>query len=150
MSGTKQRAAMPRRTHARAPARSRAKPGTTGKGAYYHVEVRPKTQLATLRTHDVGERGGIERAAGRRASGSWDTLKWLIGKDHAHVERGRLVPDSPDARKVLDPLGSSPRQIGDDCFEAVLGRNDPAKPTAAQKRARPRNRRKAQAARRPD
>ena len=145
MSGAK---AMSRRTP---PGRHRAKHGTTGKGAYYHVEVRPKTPFATFRTQDVGERGGLERVAGRRASGSWDTLKWLIGKAHAHVERGRLVPDSPDARKVLDPLGSSPRQIGGDRFEAVVGPNSPeaAKRTSAQKRARGPNRRRAPAARRP-
>jgi len=131
-----------RRTHARGAGRSRAKPDTTGTGGYYHVEVRPETQLAAFRTQDVGERGGIERVAGRRAGGAWDTLKWLIGKAHAHVERGRLVPDSPDARKVLDPLGSSPRQIGGDRFEAVLRSGSPgaARSTAAQKRARPRNR----------
>jgi len=155
VSSTKQRAAAPknlrkaeagwrarsRRNHSRGPERSRAKSGPTGTGGYYHVEVRPETQFATFRTQDVGERGGIERVAGRRAGGAWDTLKWLIGKAHAHVERGRLVPDSPDARKVLDPLGSSPRQIGGDRFEAVLrpGSAGAARSTAAQKRARPRN-----------
>src|SRR5215831_16299610 len=66
--------AMSRRAHAGAPGTSHAKPGATGKGAYYYVEVRPKTQFASL-------------------SGSWGTLKWRIGKAHAHVERGRLVPD---------------------------------------------------------
>ena len=119
-------------TARRRAAARKAKPGRTGKGAYYYVEVRPKTQFATL-------------------SGSWDTLKWLIGKAHAHVERGRLVPDSPDARKVLDALGSSPRQIGGDRFQAQPRSNIPgaAKRTAPQKRARRRNAKKAQAARRP-
>lgn len=130
--------------------RGRVKPGTTGKGAYYHVEVRPKALFATFRTQDVGERGGIERVAGRRASGSWDTLKWLIGKEHAHIERGRLIPDSTDARKVLDALGSRPRHLGGDRFTAQPRPNIPeaAKPTPAQKRARRRNLRKTQAARR--
>jgi hypothetical protein len=143
---------MSRRAHSRAQpeGRSRAKPGATGRGAYYHVEVRPRAQFSSFRTQDVGSRGGIERVAGRRGSGSWDTQKWLIGKEHAHVQGGRLIPDSRDARKVLEALGSSPRHLGGDRFKARPRPNVPeaAKPTVAQKRARLRNIRRAQAARR--
>src|SRR5262245_29802264 len=59
----------------------RAKPGTKGRGEYYHIEVRPKREFTTFRTQDVGEGGGIQRVAGKRGSGSWDTQKWLISKD---------------------------------------------------------------------
>jgi hypothetical protein len=141
---------MSSRSHARAQpeGRRRAKPGAGG-GAFFHIEVRPKTEFKTFRTQDVGKRGGIERVAGKRSSGSWSTQKWLIGKEHAHLERGQLVADTADARKVLSTLGSKPVRIRADRFKAHDRPNVPerAKPTTAQRRARTRNIRKAQAAR---
>lgn len=136
---------MTRQTHA-----NRAKPGSSGEGDFFHIEVRPKGEFKTFRTQDVGDQGGIERVAGRRESGSWDTQKWLIGKHHAHVENDRLVADSDDARKVIEQLGSEPRSIGADRFEARPRHNVPEKdkPTPAQQRARRQNIKKAQAARR--
>lgn len=129
--------------------RSRAKPGTTGEGGFYHVMVRPKTEFVTFRTQDVGQKGGIERVAGKRSSGSWDTQKWLIGKDQAHLAGGHLVADTSAARKVLENLGSAPVHVSADRFRARPRRNVPesAKPTPAMRRAQRRNIRKAQAAR---
>jgi hypothetical protein len=128
----------------------REKPGATGQGQYFHVEVRPKGQFATFRTQDVGKEGGIQRVAGRRSSGSWDDQKWLIGKDQAHLENDKLVSDTEEARKVLEQLGSEPQHIRGDRFKAKPRPNVPekAKPTAAQKRARRENIKKAQAVRR--
>jgi hypothetical protein len=131
--------------------RRRAKPGASGAGRYFHIEVRPKRLFQAFRVQDVGGRGGIERVAGQRASGSWDTQKWLIGKEHAHVERGRLVPDSAEAEKLLAKmLGSKPRHLGGDRFRAKPRHKLPAsaKPTPAQRRAWRRNIAKAQAAQR--
>lgn len=129
--------------------RGRAKPGTTGRGEYYHIEVRPKSEFTTFRTQDVGDKGGIERVAGKRSSGSWDTQKWLISKSHAHVEDRRIVADTSDAKKVLRDLGSKPRHVAGDRFKASPRPDVPEreKPTAAQRRARRQNIRKAQAAR---
>jgi hypothetical protein len=141
-----------RSRHVPAPARRkrRAKPGASGRGAFFHIEVRPKRQFVVFRAQDVGGVGGIERVAGQRPSGSWDTQKWLIGKDQAHVVRGRLVPDTAAARHVLDSLGSAPVHLGGDRFRAKPRPNIPerAKPTPAQRRAQRHNIRKAQVARR--
>src|SRR4029453_7181576 len=73
---------MPSRSRSRAQpeGRTREKPGATGEGEYYHVEVRPKGQFTTFRTHDVGKKGGIQRVAGKRGSGSWDDQKGLVSK----------------------------------------------------------------------
>src|SRR5215475_4034001 len=130
--------------------RNRAKPGATGRGEYYHIEVRPKSEFSLFSTQDVGARGGIQRVAGKRGSGSWDTQNWLISKDKAHVEAGRLVPDTQEAREVLKTLGSAPAHISGDRFTAAPRPNVPErkKPTPAQKRARSANIKKAQAARR--
>lgn len=129
---------------------SRTKPGATGKGQYYHVEVRPKGQFTSFRTQDVGAPGGIERVAGKRSSGSWDTQKWLIGKEHAHVEGNALIADTQAAREVLESLSSTPQHISGDRFKAAPRPNVPEseKPTAAQKLAQQTNIKKAQAARR--
>ena len=131
-------------------ARTRAKPGARGTGGFFHIEVRPKGRFKIFRVQDVGGRGGIERIAGRRGSGSWDTQKWLIGKSHAHRQGKRLVADTAAARKVLRSLGSRPVHLGGDRFRAKPRRDVPEseKPTPAQRRARRRNIKKAQAARR--
>src|SRR5262249_47435438 len=86
---------MSQRQHSRAQpeGRSRKRPGTGGQGNYYRVRVRPKQEFVTFRTQDVGEPGHVQRVAGKRSSGSWDTQTWLISKDDAHVEGGKLIPD---------------------------------------------------------
>jgi hypothetical protein len=142
---------MSHREHARAQpeGRKRAKPGTKGEGHYYRVGVRPKKEFVTFRTQDVGEPGHVQRLAGKRQSGSWDTVTWLISKEDAHVENGKLIPDTADARDVLEKLGSTPRHVKGDIFEAKPRPNVPEreKPTPAQQRARRANIKKAQAAR---
>ena len=58
------------RSKAQPDGRRRAKPGTTGRGNYFHIEVRPRGEFQTFRTQDVGKPGGIQRVAGKRGSGS--------------------------------------------------------------------------------
>jgi len=129
--------------------RSRKKPGSTGQGEYYHIEVRPKNEFVTFRTQDVGDPGGLQRVAGQRENGSWADVKWLISKEFAHVENGKLVADHEDARGLLKKLGSTPVHIRGDRFEAKPRPNVPEskKPTAAQRKAQQENIKKAQAAR---
>ena len=129
--------------------RDREKPGSTGEGDFYHIEVRPKDEFVTFRNQDVGERGSIERVSGKRESGSWDTATWLVSKGMAHIENGRLVADHPDARKLFDELGSTPQHVKGDIFKAQDRPNVPEheKPTPAQQEARQENIKKAQAAR---
>jgi hypothetical protein len=113
------------------------------------VEVRPKDEFTAFRTQDVGDSGHLQRVAGKRSSGSWATAKWLISKEDAHVEAGKLVGDTKDARDLIKELGSEPVHKSGDRFEAKDRRNVPerSKPTAAQTRARRANLKKAQSAR---
>jgi len=137
-----------RRAPARRATAHRAKPGASGRGKFFHIQVRPRTEFVTFRNQDVGARDGIERVAGKRANGSWDTQKWLIGKSEAHLDGDTLVPDSLAAEKVLKQLGSVPRHLGGDRFIAKPRRKIPAreKPTPAMRRAQLANIKKAQAA----
>lgn len=129
--------------------RARAKPGTKGKGKYYRVVVRPKSQFKTFRIQVVGTEG-TERLAGKRKDGSWDTEAWLIPKKHAHVSGGTLVGDTAKIRNILSKLGSKPRRVKKDIFRAKPRKDIPekAKPTAKMRRAQKRNIKKAQAAKR--
>lgn len=137
--------------HARAQpqGRGRKKPGTAGEGEFYRIQVRPKGEFVTFRTQDVGGPGHVERLAGKRASGSWDTQTWLVSKQDAHVEGDRLIPDTADARDLFAKLGSAPMHVKGDVFKAKDRPDIPEgeKPTPAQRRARTENIEKAQAAR---
>ena len=126
----------------------RAKPGAKGGGRFFHIELRPSRDFVAFRVQDVGMPGGVERVAGLRANGSWDTAKWLVEKTHAHIEDEHLVPDSAEARKLFESLGSAPRHVKGDRFHAEPRRNIPEgdKPTPAMRRAQLANIKKAQAA----
>ena len=97
---------------------TRRKPGSTGRGEYYHIEVLPKADFVTFQTQDVGRRGHIQRVAGRRSSGYWSTVKWLIDKDDAHVQDNKLVADTRAAKDVIEQLGSEPVRMLGDLFKA--------------------------------
>ena len=118
--------------------RKRAKPGTKGEGDYFRIVVRPKEEFTTFRYQDVGEKGHIQRLAGKRSSGPWDTQAWLISKDDAHLDGATLVADTDDARKLVEALGTKPKLVKGDVFEAKDRPNVPEskKPTEAQQRAR--------------
>ena len=127
----------------------RKKPGTGGQGSYYHVEVRDGSDFEDFRTQDVGGPGHLQRVGGRRSSGTWATVEWLISKDDAHVENGKLVGDTREAKELIKNLGSQPVHVLGDRFKAKDRRNVPekSKPTAAQTRASRQNIKKAQATR---
>ena len=130
--------------------RGRARPGEVGAGEYFRIVVRSKDEFVTFRYHDVGENDGdLQRLAGKRRSGSWDTQAWLISKKSAHVSGDKLIPDSADAKNLLRELGSEPAHIKGDIFKAKDRPNVPeeAKPTPAMRKAQQRNIRKAQQAR---
>ena len=106
--------------------RARKKPGTTGKGDFYRIVVRPKEQFVSFRNHDVGDKGHIERIAGRRKTGSWATQAWLISKGDADIKNKILVGKTKDVKCVLAKLQSKPKFIKGDIFEAKPRNNGPA------------------------
>ncbi|HWH07421.1 MAG TPA: hypothetical protein VNU47_02785 [Candidatus Paceibacterota bacterium] len=144
---------MTKRQHALAQpqGRGRKKPGTAGTGKFYRIEVRSKGQFTSFRTQDVGEKGGLERVAGRRSSGSWATATWLVSKEHAHVNtKGELVIDDKKERASLaKALRGKIMHVKGDIFTAHPVKNVPerVKPTPAMKQAQKTNIKKAQAAR---
>lgn len=128
----------------------RKAPGSTGKGKFYRINVRPKGDFTSFRVQDVGEKGGLERLAGHRASGSWDTVTWLIEKKDAHVKNGHLIVTGKKAKSVLKNITGHIYHVKGDIFRAHPEKNVPekSKPTAAMRRAQKANIKKAQKARR--
>jgi hypothetical protein len=131
---------------------NRKKPGTGPDSDFYRIDVRPARTFVLFRTHDVGSKGGLERIAGKRASGTWDTQAWLVSKENAHVTRGgQLVIDDLEERDALKKaISGKIMQRASGLFTAKPVKNVPeaAKPTPAMKRAQRENIKKAQAARR--
>ena len=127
----------------------RKAPGSGGRGNYYHIELRDGDDFETFRTQDVGDEGHLQRVAGKRPSGAWATVKWLVSKEDAHVEDGKLFGDTQDAKDLIRKLRSRPVHIQGDRFKAKPRRNiaENAKPTKAQTRARKQNIKQAQGAR---
>jgi hypothetical protein len=136
------RQAMSTREHSMAQpeGKSRAKPGTKGEGDYYRVIVRPKEEFVIFRYHDVGKPGGIQRLAGKRSSGSWADQAWLISKGDAHIENGKMVPDTPDAREILKVIGPA-KHVKGDVFQGHPRKkvSEREKPATAQRRAQREN-----------
>lgn len=130
--------------------KGRARPGEKGKGDFYRIVVRPKSEFVDFRNQDVGEKGHLQRLAGKRKNGSWDTHAWLISKNDAHVSNGILVGDTSDAKKLLNELQGKPKRVKGDIFKTRPRKNIPekSKPTTAMRRAQGKNIKKAQAARR--
>lgn len=114
--------------------RERAKPGSTGEGEYFRITIRRRDQFRSFKTHDVGDKGGIQRVAGRRRSGSWDTQAWLVSKDRAQPWGQSLKAKDSEVQDLFDKLGSKPRHIAGDIYSARSERNVPEKdkPTRAQ------------------
>lgn len=114
---------------------TRKKPGSTGRGDYYHIEVLPKTGFVTFRTQDVGDPGHIQRVAGKRASGSWATVKWLVGKQDAHIRGDHLIADSKDAKELIKQLGVKPVHVSGDRFKAKATDKSSVRTTAGNARS---------------
>lgn len=146
------RKSMTHRQHALAQPqwRSRKKPGSSGEGDFYHIEIRPKAQFTSFRTQDVWEKGGLERVAWRRPSGSRDTATRLVSKEVAHMTADhKLIIDETKARSVLDDISGEITRVKGDTFKAKPRKNIPEKdkPTPAMKKAQTQNIKKAQEAR---
>lgn len=126
----------------------RKSPGSTGTGKFYHIEVRPKNDFILFRMQDVGRKGGLERLAGKRPSGSWGTVSWLISKDAAHTDHGRLIIDDKKTKSALKQISGPITHVKGDIFKAHPARNIPEreKPTPAMRRAQKTNIKKAQSA----
>ena len=73
----------------------------------------------------------------------------MISKTDAHLKGDTLVPDNEDSKQLIESLGSKPKRVKGDIFEAKDRPNVPErlKPTEAQKKARSANIKKAQQAR---
>lgn len=134
-----------------ATSKKRKAPGTGGHGKFYRIVVRPKGEFTSFRTQDVGSKGHLERLAGHRRSGSWDTESWLVSKNDAHISGNKLIITNKKVKDAIAKGTSGPiTHVKMDVFHAHPRKNVPekTKPTKAMKAAQAKNIKKAQAARR--
>lgn len=97
----------------------RKSPGTGGTGKFYRIVVRPKYEFKTFRMQDVGAKGHLERLAGHRPSGSWDTVSWLISKEDAKKNGSKLNITNAKVKASLGKAISGPiTHIKGDIFHA--------------------------------
>ncbi|MFY9301911.1 MAG: hypothetical protein WAO75_01165 [Atribacterales bacterium] len=66
----------------------------------------PREALTVFCYYDGGEKGYILCLSGRRESGFWITLVWLISKSYANMAGEELVPDTKDAQRLIEFLAS--------------------------------------------
>ncbi len=131
--------------------RSRRKPGTGSAAKFYRIVIRPKKEFVSFRNQDVGRKGHLERLSGRRSSGSWGTVSWLVSKRDAHRSGKNLIITTSKVRQAIEKGTRGPIvHVKGDIFASKPRKNIPekSKPTVAQRRAQTRNIKKAQAARR--
>lgn len=91
---------------------------SVGNSNFYHIEVKSQREFKRFRVQDVSTDGCIECVGGQHADGTWDTVKWLVSKDLAHVEDGKLVADHADAQELFDRLEIVPIHLTGDRFTA--------------------------------
>jgi len=129
---------------------ARKRPGTGGAGKFYRIVVRPKGEFVSFRNHDVGEKGHVQRLAGRRKSGSRATQAWLIAKKDAKVVGDILIGKTKHVKDVISKLRRKPKKVKGDIFKAGPRKNVPekSKPTPAMRKAQKSNIKKAQASHR--
>lgn len=118
--------------------KQRKNPGAGG-GKFYRIEVKPKKEYKKIRTEDVGDKGHLERLAGKKEDGSWDTITWLISKEDAHLEGKKLIIDNPKAKSVLKQISGPIKHTKDDVFKASPRKNisKKQKPTLKTKARKP-------------
>lgn len=95
----------------------RQAPGSTGLGNFYHIIIRPKEQFNSFRVQDVGKHGGLERVAGHRPDGSWDTQAWLVEKKDARVIGGKLMLGG-GAKSLLNQIDGVITHLQGDIWKA--------------------------------
>jgi hypothetical protein len=71
---------------------------------YFAIIIIPKNQFCSFCMQHVGRSGGLQRIAGKLNDGSWRTHAWLISKNDAHIEGGKIVPDSKEAKNLLSRI----------------------------------------------
>lgn len=115
---------------------------------FYRIELIPRSEFVKFRTHDGGEGGRLQRIAGQRTNGKWETAAWLVLKENAHIEGKALIIDVPRIKAVLKKkAGNNYMRIQGDVFKSDRADRDRSSITSTQRNARRENIKKAQAAR---
>lgn len=89
---------------------------TASKRGYFRIITRPRKQFVAFRTLDAGEPSSVQRLTGHRPTSARTNQTWLLSKEMAHVEKGRIIPDTLEAAELLATFGREPIHQSDDLF----------------------------------
>ncbi|MDQ3634595.1 MAG: hypothetical protein M3405_08820 [Acidobacteriota bacterium] len=87
---------------------------------FYHIEIRSPAEFKRFRLVGINEKIGIEKVNGQREDCSWEIVKWLVSKDAAHIEDGKLIADHKKVQEIFDKINSVPIHIEGDRFVAKI------------------------------
>lgn len=89
------------------------------KKGYLRIITRPRLHFANSCVQDAGDPGSIQRLTDGRQLSANKSQTWLLSKDMAHVERGKIVPDTLEAAELLATFSREPVHRTDDLFEVL-------------------------------
>jgi len=89
------------------------------KRGYFRIITRPRQRFAAFCGQDVAEPSIVQRLTERGPTPGDKTQTWLLSKEMAHVEKGRIVPDTKEAADLLATFGREPVHRTDDLFEVL-------------------------------
>lgn len=89
---------------------------TASKKGYLRIITKPRKHFVAFRTLDAGEPGSVQRLTGHRPNSARASQMWLLSKDMAHVEKGKIIPDTLEAAELLAAFDREPVHQRDDLF----------------------------------
>lgn len=89
------------------------------KQGYLRIITKPRLHFATSCAQDVGRPGSVQRLTDRRQLSANKSQTWLLSKEIAHVEKGKIVPDTLEAAELLATFSREPVHRTDDLFEVL-------------------------------
>lgn len=92
---------------------------TASKRGYFRIIIRPRKQFVAFHTLETREPSSVQRLAGHRPASVRANQTWLLSKEIAHVEKGRIIPDTSEAVELLAAFAHEPVHQRDDLFEVL-------------------------------
>ena len=85
-------------------------------GQYFIIIIRPRDEFVKFKSDPVSGEGMLQQIHGQNSKKQWSTQSWLISKEGATVNKGKLVSTSHHVSKLLRAIGGKITKLSDDTF----------------------------------
>jgi hypothetical protein len=92
---------------------------TASKRGYFRIIIRPRKQFVAFRTLGAEAPSSVQRLTNHQPMSIRPNQTWLLSKEIAHVEKGRIIPDTSEAVELLAAFGHQPVHQRDDLFKVM-------------------------------